>query len=38
MFLLAFVPWLLIWSPDLLLATRAFQAKHRAERERGDGL
>jgi hypothetical protein len=38
MFLLAFVPWLLILSPDLLLAIKAFQARHRAEGPRGDGL
>jgi hypothetical protein len=31
-FLLAFVPWL--W-PDLLLAIKAFRAKHRAEGPRG---
>jgi hypothetical protein len=34
-FLLAFVPsWLLLLSPDLLLAIKAFQAKHRAKAER----
>jgi hypothetical protein len=37
-FLLAFVPWFLFFSPDLLLAIKAFQAKHRAEGPRGDGL
>jgi hypothetical protein len=37
-FLLAFVPWLLFFSPDLLLAIRAFQAKHRPEGPRGDRL
>jgi hypothetical protein len=34
-FLLAFVPsWLLLLSPDLMLAIKAFQAKHRAKAER----
>jgi hypothetical protein len=37
-FLLAFVPWLLFLSPDLLLAIRAFQARHSAEGPRGGGL
>ena len=37
-FLLAFVPWLLFFSPDLLLAIKAFQAKHGVEGPRGDGL
>ncbi len=37
-FLLAFVPWLLFFSPDLLLAIRAFQVRHRPEGPRGGGL
>jgi hypothetical protein len=37
-FLLAFVPYLLFFSPDLLLAIKAFQARHRAEGPRGNGL
>ena len=37
-FLLAFVPWLLLFSPDLLLAIKAFQAKHRPEGPPGGGL
>ena len=37
-FLLAFVPWLLFFSPDILLAISAFQARHRAEEPRGGGL
>jgi hypothetical protein len=37
-FLLAFVPWLLFFSPDLLLAIKAFQAKQRAEGARADRL
>jgi hypothetical protein len=37
-FSLAFVPCLLFFSPDLLLAIRAFQARHRAEEPRGGGL
>jgi hypothetical protein len=31
-FLLALIPsWLLLWSPDLLLAIKAFRAKTRRE-------
>jgi hypothetical protein len=37
-FLLAFVPsWVLLLSPDLVLAIKAFQAKHRAKAERASG-